>query len=146
MSRSTRERRDRPAAGRKSILCRIALCVAWADGEVSEEELRHLRDALQVMAGVHRGEVDRLAGTQSQVDPKLLADLKAFPPGDACDILKLAFRIANADHDINDKELDVIKAVSGAILPDKPWELVHAWIGAHLALINATRELFKQPA
>jgi uncharacterized tellurite resistance protein B-like protein len=120
--------------------------VAWADGEVSEEELRHLRDALQAMAGVHRGEVDRLAGSQSQVDPKLLADLKAVPPGDACDILKLAFRIASADRAINDRELDVMKAVSGAILPDKPWKLVHAWISAHLAFINATRELFKQPA
>jgi len=144
MSSMSNPSRRGVAASRKSLLCRVALCVAWADGDVSAEELRHLKEALQVMAGIHRGEVEKLAGVETVVDAKLLADLKSVPPGDACDILKLAFRIANAERGINDHELAVIRQVATIILPDKPWELVHAWIGAQLAFINATKALFKQ--
>jgi uncharacterized tellurite resistance protein B-like protein len=144
MSSMSNPSRRGVAVSRKSLLCRVALCVAWADGDVSAEELRHLKEALQVMAGIHRGEVEKLAGAQAVMDEKLRAGLKSLPPGDACDILKLAFRIANADRSINDEELGVIRQVASVILPNKPWELVHAWIGAQLDFINATKALFKQ--
>ena len=133
---------DRLTRAQQLTLVKLVAVVAWADGKCVQSERDEITRLLKELARVNLAESDVILDATRTLTPELAAELAGLPEHLRHDVLKLVFRIANADDIIRDSEMDVIREVGKLVMPNKPWPLVEDWIRAQDALVKATRRLF----
>ena len=127
-------RSDSLSEGQKRTLLKFACAIAWADGRLVEAEQAELAKSLEELGGIRRSDLDAMLMSVKQLDDVIKEELRSLPVAEAHQVLKLGFRIANADGHIPEKELAVIREASAVLFPDKPWDLVLDWIRSHQAM------------
>jgi tRNA A-37 threonylcarbamoyl transferase component Bud32 len=110
---------------------RLACAIAWADGTLTEAEQTEFSKSVGELGGIQRSDFEAMLLSVKQLDDVIKEELRTLPADEAHQVVKLAFRIANADGRIHDKELAVIREASAVVFPDKPWDLVLDWVRSH---------------
>jgi hypothetical protein len=131
-----------PTEAQQLTMVKILSVVSWADGVLVDAEVAMVTTALAELGGVHPSKAKEILQNVRQFDETLKAELMALPPEMAHAAMKLAFRVANADDEITDSELEAIRKIAECILPGKDWALVRTWITSQDGFLKATRKLF----
>ena len=131
-----------PTKKQRLTLTKAIAVVMWADGECKESELVEIKQTVSELGGLPEETVATVLATEKELGQEIKSELAELPPSFAHEVLKTAYRIANADNEIHEKELEVIKEISAIILPDKSWADVKDWIDAYDALLKATHKLY----
>lgn len=127
----------------KKLALQVCGCVAWADGEISDSEKKAIRQHMAKIGGYHATEIDEVLSYAVRLDTDLNRQLQELYPPKAHLLLKLVFLISNADNNISDSELAVIKSLSSIIMPNKEWSAVRKWIESYKSFIDSSRSLFE---
>jgi|688.fasta_scaffold08419_13 hypothetical protein len=124
----------------KQLCVRVLASVAWADGSVSDGEMKHLE-----------GEVLRLGYNNPTVVHALLAEKHAFTDAEGVkklddvhrvELLKNVYCLADACGGVSEREELVLKDVAIAVLGEKPWPQVREWLGSYSRFVTLGRKLF----
>lgn len=127
----------------KLTIIKCLSSVVWADSNFNDKEGIILQEIIKEIKDIPEREILNILSTEKSLSPELMKEIKALPEVQAHTILKYLYRIANADGQINDSELLVIRKISELILPGKEWDLILNWIDANNSLLKSTRVLFK---
>jgi tellurite resistance protein len=133
---------NNPSKANRVTMARAAAAVMWADGECLDSEVAAIKALISELGGLPADQCAGILQTEQGFTPELETDLKALPNAYAHSVLKLCYRIADADGEVHPNELAIIEKVAGAVLPETEWADVEAWIGAYASLLKATKKLF----
>jgi tellurite resistance protein len=124
----------------KKLCVRVLASVAWADGTVSDNEIKHLES-----------EVHRLGYDNPNVVRSLLEQKQSFTEAEGVkklddvhkvELLKNVYALADSCGGVSEREELVLKDVATAALGDKPWPQVREWLGSYARFMSLGRKLF----
>ncbi len=133
---------DRPSASHRVTLVKMVGAVVWADGQCLDSELAEANAIVSELGGLPQDQCAQILQSTKEMTAELRDELANLPSDYAHNVLKIAYKIANADNEIHPAELAVIQEVASAVLPDSDWADVQAWIEAYDALLKATQKLY----
>lgn len=124
----------------KKLCVRVLASVAWADGTVSDGEIKHLEN-----------EVRRLGFDNPTVVHKLLSEKQTFADAEGVkklgdthrlELLKTVYCLADGCGGVSEKEEHVLKDVAVAAIGSKPWPQVREWLASYATFVALGRKLF----
>jgi uncharacterized tellurite resistance protein B-like protein len=131
-----------PSKANRVTLATVAAAVMWADGECLDSEIAAANTIISELGGLPAEKSAQILQTQQGFTPELETALKNLPDAYAHTVLKLCYRIADADGEIHQNEMAIIEKVAGTVLPETEWADVAAWLSAYASLLKATKKLF----
>lgn len=128
----------------KAIVIRAIAAVAWADGNLSEEERSHIAEVVTKIGGYDQSKVEELLATQPDVE-KIRDELKNFSRPLVGEILGFCYRMSVADNKIHVKELETIRSLAQSHWDQWDAESVIRWLGKTYEAENLYLRLFVLP-
>lgn len=124
----------------KKLCVRVLASVAWADGSVSDNEIKHLEQ-----------EVRRLGFDNPAVVHHLISEKQTFTDSEGVkklsdthrlELLKTVYCIADGCGGVSEKEEHVLKDVAVAAIGSRPWPQVREWLASYARFVALGRKLF----
>lgn len=124
----------------KQLCVRVLASVAWADGTVSDGEIKQLE-----------GEVQRLGYNNPTVVHSLLGQKHEFTDAEGVrnlddvhrlELLKNVYCLADACGGVSEGEELVLKRLATAAIGNKPWPEVREWLASYARFVTLGRKLF----
>ena len=122
-------------------LCvRVLSCVAWADGNLSEEELASVVDLVDRLDYIDRSEIQDIFMTPVRFT--FLDKIAALPRPARVRLVHDCFVLADYCGGASEPELEVIQAVANTIVPPDKWPDAQASLEAWVAYEKKARKVW----
>ena len=122
-------------------LCvRVLSCLAWADGNLSEEELASVVDLVDRLDYVDRSEIQDIFMTPTRFT--FLEKVAELPRGARIRLVHDCYVLADYCDGASEPELEIIRAIANTIVSPDKWDDAQASLEAWVAYEKKARKVW----
>lgn len=122
-------------------LCvRVLSCVAWADGELSEEELGSVVDLVDRLDYIDRSEIQDILINPTRFT--FLNKVVELPKSTRVRLVHDCYVLADYCGGVSEPELEIIRAIALSIVEPDKWDEAQASLEAWAAYERAARKVW----
>lgn len=122
-------------------LCvRVLSCIAWADGELSEEELASVVDIVDRLDYIDRSEIQNILINPTRFT--FLNKVVELPRSVRVRLLHDSYVLAEYCGGVSEPELEIIRAIALSIVEPEKWEEAKASLESWVAYEKAARKVW----
>ncbi|NBC13329.1 MAG: hypothetical protein GVY09_08285 [Gammaproteobacteria bacterium] len=122
-------------------LCvRVLSCIAWADGELSEEELASVVDLVDRLDYIDRSEIQDILINPTRFT--FLNKVVEMPRTTRVRLLHDGYVLADYCGGVSEPELEIIRAIALSIVEPEKWDEAKASLEAWVAYEKAARKVW----
>ena len=126
----------------KLTAIRALSALAWADGQITDEEEAHLVEFMVEFVELGREEVAQVLEEVRSLDERTTRGLQAMDRTTLALVLSYGYDMLNAERAMTTVEQEVLKQVARTQLQEEEWDEVHEWLLAHRRAADLYAKLF----